>query len=666
MSRPENSKKEERRLSEGAVVCRVSGGAPDIVEAGKSEYEALSEAADAGILTIKERERLLSVGAELFAVGGYDGYFKWVGPAWERILGWSPNELTSHPWLYYVHPEDHAATLEEARHLFSGRETVSFENRYRHKNGSWHWLSWKARAFPSEQKIYCAAMEITGRKRNELAHAALAAIVEHSDDAIVGKTLDGIITSWNHGAERIFGYCADEMIGKSIQLLQPPDQKNEELFILNRVRHGISLDHYESKRLTKSGRVIDVSITVSPIRNEAGRIIGASKIARDITDRKIADEARRETDKRKDEFLAMLGHELRNPLAAIRNAVAICNEEAPGDPAAWRWSQQVIDRQSAHLAKIVDDLLDVARITRGKISLRKTEIDVVPVIVQAIEAVRSPLELKRHNLKIDIPAEAQFFVMADPTRLDQIFINLLNNAIKYTPDGGRITVSAARQGADMVIQFRDNGIGIPSGMLPHIFEIFSQGERPLDREDSGLGLGLNIVRQLVELHGGSTSAHSDGPGKGAEFTVRLPLVSQPAQAVAAPARETVRGEGCRILLVDDNEDTTNSLARLLNRRGYEVETALDGPEGLRKAQEFHPQICLLDIGLPGMDGYELARRLRAAEPFDGALLIAVSGYGQKEDRMRSQEAGFNHHLVKPVDFNTLLELLGTKPVRQTA
>jgi len=448
----------------------------------------------------------------------------------------------------------------------------------------------------------------------------------------------------------------------------PPDRKNEEAFILNRVRHGISLDHYESKRLTKSGRIIDVSITVSPVRNKAGEIVGASKIARDITDRKLAEEARRDADKRKDEFLAMLGHELRNPLAAIRNAIVNCREEAENTPSACLWSQQVIDRQSAHLAKIVDDLLDVARITRGKIELRKVETDVVPVIGQAIEVVRSQLELKQHDLQIDIPPDAQFFVMADPTRLDQIFINLLNNAIKYTPPGGRITVSANRQGSDVVIQFKDNGIGISEEMMPRIFDIFSQGERSLDREESGLGLGLNIVRQLIVLHGGAVSASSEGEGKGSAFTIRMPLISQPPQAALtpAPARAKNTGNGRRVLLVDDNHDTTQSLARLLKRRGYEVETALDGPTGLRMAWEFHPQICLLDIGLPGMDGYELARRLRADETLGEILLVAISGYGQKEDRIRSDEAGFDFHLVKPVDFNALLEIIDPKSAEKSA
>ena len=617
--------------------------------------------------TAEEQDRFLSVGAELFAIAGFDGFFKWVGPAWLRMLGWTPEELILHPWLHFVHPEDRDASAGEAARLFGGGETVAFENRYRHKDGSWHWLSWRARAYPDEKKIYCAAMDITGRKQNELVQSALAAIVEHSDDAIVGKTLDGIVTSWNRGAERIFGYRSEEMIGRDIRHLLPPDRKNEEAFILNRVRHGISLDHYESKRLTKSGRMIDVSITVSPIRNHAGQIIGASKIARDITERKIADEARRENDKRKDEFLAMLGHELRNPLAAIRTAIENCREESPEASPECLWSQQVIDRQSAHLARIVDDLLDVARITRGKIELRKQEINLAPVITQAIESVRAPIELKRHRLDVDIPAGTQFFVKADPTRLDQVFINLLNNAIKYTPPGGLISVTAAIEGPEVVVRVRDNGAGISAQMMPRIFDIFSQGERTLDREESGLGLGLNIVRQLMELHGGSATAFSEGPGRGAEFTVRMPLLVESGKAPspvpsAVPDREPPGGGGKRVLLVDDNGDTVHSLARLLRRRGYEVETAQDGPGGLRKALEFQPRICLLDIGLPGMDGYELARRLRADRQFQEALLIAVSGYGQKEDRIRSHEAGFNFHLVKPVDFKTLIELLAPQAV----
>jgi signal transduction histidine kinase len=385
----------------------------------------------------------------------------------------------------------------------------------------------------------------------------------------------------------------------------------------------------------------------------------------EIAQRKRAEEMLKEADRRKDEFLAMLAHELRNPLAPIRNAVHILqllvldNEQV-------RQPLEVIDRQTRQLAGLVDDLLDVSRITRGQITLRKQPLKLAEVVAQAVEASRPLMEERRHRFEIQLPNEP-IFVEADPTRLIQVILNLLNNAAKYTEEGGRIELAIERQDAEVALRVRDNGMGIPAEMLPKIFEPFTQIEHTLDRAQGGLGIGLTLVRRLVELHGGTVQAFSEGRGRGSEFMVRLPTVPSPSQPVgergcvsasSEVVSERLRNSAHRrILIVDDNKDSAESLAMLLRLLGHDVWTAHDGEEGLRAAQQFCPDIAVLDIGLPRLSGLEVAQRLRHDLGLCDTLLIAMTGYGQEEDRRRSQVAGFNAHLVKPVDFGELQALL---------
>ena len=537
------------------------------------------------------------------------------------------------------------------RRAMEGREPTEWENFYE----PWGiWISCKASP-ARDGGIIVYFRDITEAKRAEETTTRLAAIVESSDDIIVSKTLDGIITSWNRGAERILGYTAEEVIGRHISTLMPPEVREDAERILGRIRRGEKVDHYETKRIRKDGTVIDISVTVSPLRDSEGRIIGASKVGRDVTREKLIEAERIEADRRKDEFLAMLAHELRNPLSAIGNAVSLSNRS--GLQEHIDWSMGVIARQMKHLTRLIDDLLDVSRISRGKIDLRRDVLDLYPILESALATTRPLIEERKHAVELATDRE-NLWVNGDATRIEQVMTNLLNNAAKYSENGGHIRLSAYSEGDQVVISVIDRGMGIPPEKLPQMFELFAQGDRSLARSEGGLGIGLTVVKKLVELHGGSVTARSHGPGTGCEFTFRLPRAERPSSA--RPEERSPRsgeGKSARILVVDDNEDTARGMARLLKLLGHQVALALDGYEAIRVAGEHRPDFVLLDIGLPGMDGYEVASRLRREECCQEAVIIAVSGYGQDEDRRRSKEAGFDHHLVKPVDHDALISLL---------
>lgn len=784
------------------------------------------------------------------------------------------------------------------------------------------------------------------------ASALLAAIVSSSDDAIISKTLDGVITSWNASAERLFGYTADEAIGKSVTLIIPVERRDEENEILRRIRSGQRVEHFETIRVTKDGREVHVSLTVSPVHDRQGRVIGASNVSRDISDRKRAtietqaaqqllrlivdnapaliayvdrdyryllnnrayqtwfgeaygkiagklvsevvgaaafeklkprmdaalagqtvsyddeipyrsagtrwinanyipdvaedgtvkgfavlvhdvDERRRaedaqrflvalhdatrglhdpaevmlqivtmvgshfgvircaygevqgdgrhllitrgytngvptvaglhnleafgsglvtelkggrtalitdvlidertreaaaqqtyaameirsmicapivkagemvallvvadrnprqwvandawllaqvaertffavesarasvllsesrdelervnaqlsETDRRKDEFLAVLAHELRNPLAPIRNATQFLQLKAPADPTLQN-ARDIIDRQVKHLVRLVDDLLDVSRISSGKISLQKERVSLTLIVTNAVEASRPLIESEQHQLTVTLPDEP-LYLDADLTRMAQVLQNLLNNAAKYTPAGGRIGLHAAFDGRQVAIRITDTGIGIPPEMLSHVFGLFNQVGRTIEWQTGGLGIGLTLVQRLVEMHGGKVEAHSDGLDKGSEFIVRLPAFLHANETPGATGNKSAEAvTGLRILVVDDNVDAADTLSEMLRAAGHGVQTEYDGAAAVDAARSHRPDVVLLDIGLPKLNGYDAARQIRSHDPHSPALLVAVTGWGQEEDRRRSQEAGFHHHLVKPVD-----------------
>ncbi|HUQ72929.1 MAG TPA: response regulator [Planctomycetaceae bacterium] len=375
-------------------------------------------------------------------------------------------------------------------------------------------------------------------------------------------------------------------------------------------------------------------------------------------DNALLHEELQKADRQKVDFLSMLAHELRNPLAPICNAVQLLRLQATDD-AELQWSSDVIDRQVAQMVRLVDDLLDVSRITSGKIRLQRQVMDVTRAVNHAVEASQPLIEERNHRLSVVIPARP-VWVDGDEARLTQVITNLLNNAAKYTEDGGQIQLTVRGEESHVAISVRDTGIGIPQEMLRSVFDLFTQVERTLDRSLGGLGIGLTLVHRLTEMHGGTVMAESEGPGKGSVFTVTLPTccpqedVSEPTPSLIVESDDPLRP---KILIVDDNADATDTLATLFRLAGHQVQVAYDGPTGVTIAQAIEPAIVLLDIGLPGLDGYAVAERLREADATRGALLIAISGYGQPKDEARSRQAGFDFHLTKPVDFGSLQAVL---------
>ena len=679
--------------------------------------------------------------------------------------------------------------------------------------------------------------------QESIERSLLAAIVESSDDAIISKTLDGEILTWNAGAARLFGYSGAEVIGKPVTLLIPPELHGEEGEILAKLRRGERVDHFETTRVSKDGQRIPISLSVSPVRNERGEIVAASKIARNISERVLADqllrereerlsaetkalsqlnewtarlwhcrcladglgamvdiviellgatkgnvqlldgdrgvltiaaqrgfgqdfldffrevsaedhsacgralryaeriliedvecdplfepmrpiaraegfgavvstplisiegarigmlsahfggvhrpseadlrrldlfvrqasdfiqrcrmeealrkseEALREADRRKDEFLALLAHELRNPLAPIRYSLSTIKK--PGRTAQQqKLAEAIIERQVEQMSRLLDDLLDVSRITRGVLQIKKAYTELMLVIGTAIDTARPILDAKRHKLTLDLPKDA-VRLEADPVRLAQVFSNLLINAAKYTDPGGSIQLRAIHENGEVLVSVRDNGMGIAPEMVPRLFTLFARSDSALQRSEGGLGVGLALIRGLVQLHGGSIEARSDGVNRGSEFLVRMPVGTPDRQQTEQedPADQREKNVSLRILVVDDNRDAAESCAALLGLAGHEVRIAFNATQALDLAVTYRPDVLLLDIGLPDMNGYQLAEKIRAMPWARTAVFVAVSGWGQGDDKRRAFEAGFDHHLTKPVAGDTLESLL---------
>jgi PAS domain S-box-containing protein len=753
-----------------------------------------------------------------------------------RIFGYEAHEVIGKPITIIIPPELHAEEQQILQKIRRGERIDHFETTRIAKDGRRIEVSLTISPILDRQgRIVGAsknARDIGEQRRLERTRALLAAIVESSDDAIVSKNLSGIIQTWNAGAMRTFGYTAEEAIGKPITLIIPPELQDEERRIIAQLREGKRIEHFDTTRVAKDGRRIPISITVSPIRDARGVVIGASKVARDISERKEAEralleseralaaeaagleklnecssrlwrsanlddgfrqmldaamsllgadkgvfqllradnmlviaahrgfepdflayfaevsddhmsacsralkcgrpviiedvesdaqyaplrararaagyravasiplmrsngailgifsshfltvyrpseqdlrrfnlylrqasdfiqrckleqtlreseEALREADRRKDEFLALLAHELRNPLAPIRYALAT-STKAGRTAEQQRRAEEVIERQVAHMSHLLDDLLDVSRITRGTLALKKCATELTSVVGAAIESARPLLDAKRHALQLDLPKEP-VRLDADPVRLAQVFCNLLINAAKYTDPDGQIQLRIVREADDVLVSVRDNGIGISEDIMPRLFTPFTQASSAVERSEGGLGVGLSLVRGLVTLHGGSVEAHSAGANQGSEFIVRLPLGEPaPESDTDLCASLAKNGAGLKIMVIDDNQDAAETCALLLELSGHRVKTAFTGRRALELAAAFAPNAMLVDIGLPDINGYELARKIRAASWGRDAVLIALTGWGQEEDRRRAFEAGFNHHLTKPI------------------
>ncbi|HET6879163.1 MAG TPA: ATP-binding protein [Pirellulales bacterium] len=401
------------------------------------------------------------------------------------------------------------------------------------------------------------------------------------------------------------------------------------------------------------------------IRAEDQRLAERDRLMRDAIEQGLMREAEmlKASDRRKNEFLALLGHELRNPLGAMANALALTEILSPADP-DYPQAAGVLRRQLRQMERLVDDLLDVSRIARGGLELRREHVDLVAIVRHAAEAIRLSAEQRRQQLDLVLP-DKQLYLSADPSRLEQVVTNLLVNAVKYTPGGGRICCAVERRGGEAILRVSDNGMGIAPELLPHIFDMFMRAEQAVRQSEGGLGLGLTLVRNLVELHGGSIRASSKGPNQGAEFVVELPLTVVDVKPLAEQTAAQQPASLVRVLVVDDNQDVALTLAALVRHGGHEVRTAHDGPTALELAGSYQPDLVLVDIGLPGMDGYEVARRLRAEIGLANAVLAALTGYGQEEDRQRSEEAGFDQHLIKPIRTETLSKLLAAASRRET-
>jgi PAS domain S-box-containing protein len=499
------------------------------------------------------------------------------------------------------------------------------------------------------------AIEVEERRRLDRTRRRLGAVVEFSDDAIIAITPEGRVTDWNAGAERMYGFSAAEAIGNPVSINVPPDRMIEWAEVLRHINNGEGVAPFETVRLHKGGASIDISLTISPIKDAEGHIIGASKCARDIAQLKqvrdereaflhserAAREAAERANRAKDEFLAMLGHELRNPLHVIALA-----SELLQDPNNRASARDIITRQAAHVSRLVDDLLDAARVTSGRIVLDRQPLDLAGLVSGCIGTLRETGQINRHTVETDLET---VWVNGDSARLSQIVMNLLGNAIKYTPQGGKIQVYI-RTGQEAVIQVQDNGIGMSQDILPRVFDLFARGEFGLYRSPAGLGIGLTLIKRIAELHGGRADAASDGPGLGSTFTVRLPRVAAPRARCLEPDGERDESIGpYRILLIEDNADARTSLRILLQKAGHEIYEAADGPAGVAKALEVLPDIALIDLGLPGLDGYGVAARIRSAPGCSTTKLIALTGYAHGEYRARAQMAGFHGYLLKPVD-----------------
>lgn len=523
-------------------------------------------------------------------------------------------------------------------------------------------LAWaEMRSAPLEwdgQPGYVIALrDITERKRLERERQKFVSLADNSMEFVGMCNMNLIPFYVNEAGMRLVGLDSLEQCIKTPlqEFFFPDDQR----FILDefvprvlREGHGdveIRFRHF------KSGAPIWMLYNVFFIKDSSGEPVGFATVSRDISASKRAEAALHEADQRKDEFLAMLAHELRNPLTPISNAAHILDTLKLEDPRL-RWATDIIKRQITHLTHLVDDLLDVSRIARGKISLKKEPLDLVDVIKAVLETARGPILAKQQHLDVDLP-EQPILLEGDSVRLSQVMLNLLDNASKYSMEGCQIQVDVKPLGTVVEIVVRDNGTGISAELLPTIFDLFQQGERTLDRSQGGLGIGLTLVKRIVELHGGQITATSPGAGLGSTFSIRLPMIAETAPITTSDTPTPPSNAGTRVLVVDDDPDVRQSTALLLELNGYVVKMAESGEHAITLIEAYHPNVVLLDIGMPGENGYQVARRIRQLPNGDELLLIALSGYGQTEDSARSQQAGFDHHLIKPLNFTLLCDLL---------
>jgi two-component system CheB/CheR fusion protein len=500
-------------------------------------------------------------------------------------------------------------------------------------------------------------VDLTQHEEAEQHRARLAAIVESSHDAIVGRTLDGIITTWNQAAARTFGYSENDALGRPVSLFVPGDQVEAVEQAHARLHKGETVPPFHAVATTRDGRRLDVSLAISLVHDGAGAIVGSSAIIRDITDLKRAERALREEARHKDEFLAVLSHELRNPLAPMRSCLDLLRQPESDAESAARCID-IMDRQLHHLTALVNQLMDASRIASGKIQLEFAREDLVGVVRSAIEDQRRVVEKAGLELRLAIPTRP-LPVDGDALRLSQVVANLVNNAAKFTLPGGRITVEAFSEDGRAVVRVSDTGIGMDEEVVKRVFEPFSQGDGVVGRRTGGLGLGLSLVHALVAAHGGSVQARSAGRDQGSTFTVELPLKAELAGTRSVPIGRVVDGPPRRILVIEDNIDAAEGMRMVLEQSGHEVAVAHDGARGLEIVRSMRPEVVVCDLGLPGMSGYAVAAAVKADPHLAGVRMIALTGYDQPRDQARAREAGFERHIAKPVDLPTIREVIAS-------
>jgi PAS domain S-box-containing protein len=595
----------------------------------------------------------------------------------ERLFGYSAAEVVGGnvkvlmPQPYEGEHDEYLSNYMGTGHakiIGSGREVVG-----RRKDGTVFPMDLAISEFKfGEQRHFTGIVrDITERKRAEEARREaeerMRSVVDHVVDGIVTIDDRGRIESFNPAAEKLFGYSREEVTGRNVKILMPaPYEEQHDQYLSNYLSSGqakiIGIGREVVGR-RKDTSTFPMDLAVSEFQIGEKRYF--TGIVRDITERKQLEHELRErlselarADEQKNEFLAMLGHELRNPLAPMRNALHILKMPTASSTMTEQ-ARNIIDRQLQNLVRLVDDLLDVSRIVRGKVQLQKEVIDLREPVRRATETALPVIDARGHQLSLHLSAAA-IWVEGDLMRLSQVIANLLTNAAKYTDHAGSIVVSAEQVGSTGVVRVRDTGIGVPPELLPRIFDLFVQGDRTLERSQGGLGIGLTLVRRLVELHDGKVDAVSAGAGKGSEFVVTLPLAAAPAamsERGLGVGDFEPRGSASRVLVVDDNVDACESVAMILRACGFDVRCLHDGPSVLSTALRWHPDVIVLDIGLPGMSGLEVATQLRQHEEFERTPLAALTGYGQEEDQRRSAQAGFNLHLTKPIDPLALYEYL---------
>jgi PAS domain S-box-containing protein len=627
-----------------------------------------------------------------------DGIIQSWNTAAEQIFGYTADEIIGKSIKTIIPADRQHEEADILNRIRRGERVDHFETVRQHKSGRLVPVSVTISPVrDADGRVVAASKIVRDLSATSELEGRFQAIIESSDDAIVSKDLNGIVQSWNPAAERIFGYTAAEMIGRPIEVIFPPDRKDEEPKILERLRRGERVDHFETVRRRKDGTLIDVSVTISPVLSPTGQVIGASKIARDVTALKqllrqreelLASEqhARREAERQsrvKDEFLATLSHEVRTPLNAIlgwaqvlhdRAAAVAAGRSTVADGADLVEGLEVIERNTRVQTQLIDDLLDMSRITAGKIRLDVQQVDVGDVVKAAVASVRHAADGKGIRLQVVLDPLAGP-VRGDPARLQQCVWNLLTNAVKFTPKGGKVQVSLERVNSHLELCVIDTGEGIKPELLPHLFERFRQGDASTTRRHGGLGLGLSIVKHLIELHGGKVRAKSPGPDQGSTFCIELPLLvihpppddpdrTHPRAYTPSGGTGTIDYpslDGITVVVVDDEPDARSLVKRLLESCGATVFVAESAAQGLERVMAERPHMIVSDIGMPGEDGYEFIRKVRALPADKGGRTpaAALTAFARSEDRTRALRAGFQTHVAKPVDLTELAAVVAS-------